>query len=117
MAFHHRRKLMPEICESLCHVEQNCSSNYDDCLKICSTNPQYYYYSQPPPLPPPLIPFFPLDDTSDHGKSHVLSPLLGPCSLRYRSCFLRFYLLCNLRKDLQKEEKILIATIESSNTE
>ncbi|XLR38850.1 hypothetical protein S83_023510 [Arachis hypogaea] len=60
MVFHHRRKLMPEICESLCHVEQNCSSNCDDCLKICITNPQYYYYSKPPPLIPPL----PLDDTN-----------------------------------------------------
>ncbi|XP_052108232.1 uncharacterized protein LOC110273787 isoform X2 [Arachis duranensis] len=72
MVFHHRRKLMPEICESLCHVEQNCSSNCDDCLKICITNPQYYYYSKPPPLIPPL----PLDDTSDHGNSHALSSYL-----------------------------------------
>ncbi|XLS71490.1 hypothetical protein HN51_028355 [Arachis hypogaea] len=52
----------------------NCSSNCDDCLIICITNPQFYYYSQP--LPPPPIPPLPLDDTSDHGKSHVLSPYL-----------------------------------------
>ncbi|XP_015959203.2 uncharacterized protein LOC107483104 [Arachis duranensis] len=74
MVFHHRRKLMPKICESLCHVEQNSSSNCDYCLKIYITNPQYYYYSQPPPPIPPL----PLDDTSDHGKSHALSPYLVP---------------------------------------
>ncbi|KAL1336212.1 hypothetical protein HN51_030614 [Arachis hypogaea] len=72
MVFHHRRKLMPEICESICKVEKNCSSNCEECLKLCITNPQYYYYSQPPPPIPPL----PLDDTSDHGKSHALSPYL-----------------------------------------
>ncbi|RYR03915.1 hypothetical protein Ahy_B06g083332 [Arachis hypogaea] len=76
MVFHHHRKLMPEICESLCHMVQNCSSNCDDCLKIYITNPQYYYYSQPLPPPLPLIPPLPLDDTSDHGKSQALSPYL-----------------------------------------
>ncbi|MED6108718.1 hypothetical protein PIB30_026809 [Stylosanthes scabra] len=76
---HHGRKLMPEICESLCHVDQNCSSSSDcdGCLKLCLTNPQYYYYfPQPPPPPPPPIPPLPLDDTSTNGKSHALSPYL-----------------------------------------
>ncbi|MED6204621.1 hypothetical protein PIB30_010743 [Stylosanthes scabra] len=74
MVLHHGRKLMPEICESICHVDQNCSSSdCDGCLKLCLTNPQYYYYySQPPPPIPPL----PLDDTSSNGTSHALSPYL-----------------------------------------
>ncbi|XP_016173074.2 uncharacterized protein LOC107615533 [Arachis ipaensis] len=92
MVFHHRRKLMPEICESLCHVEQNCSSNCDDCLKICITNHQYYYYSQPPPPPPPPIPPLPLDDTSDHGKSHVLLPYLVLALSIIRAAF--FVVIC-----------------------
>ncbi|MED6105907.1 hypothetical protein PIB30_000035 [Stylosanthes scabra] len=103
MVLHHGRKLMPEICESIYHVDQNCfSSNCDGCLKLCLTNPQYYYYYSQPPAP---ISPFPLDDTSSNGTSHALSTYLVLALSVSRSRFLRRYLLRNLRHSLSKRRR------------
>ncbi|CAL5187362.1 unnamed protein product [Lathyrus oleraceus] len=54
MGLHHR-KLIPEICDSICHIKEylpNCSSNKDCtlCFNICLTNLQNpFHYSSPPP--------------------------------------------------------------------
>ncbi|RDX68087.1 RING-H2 finger protein ATL54, partial [Mucuna pruriens] len=76
MGLHHR-KLLPEICESICHVKESepCLSDCTICLKICLTSPpQYPYYSPPPP---PQLAHFHLDDGgADQGNNHKISTYL-----------------------------------------
>ncbi|KAK7246720.1 hypothetical protein RIF29_41590 [Crotalaria pallida] len=74
MGLHHR-KLIPEICQIICHAEQEpCSSDCKVCLKVCLANPYPYYYSQPPPPTPPTP--FSLDENVHEGKQHKISTYL-----------------------------------------
>ncbi|XP_058751916.1 E3 ubiquitin-protein ligase RING1-like [Vicia villosa] len=71
MGLHHR-KLISEICDSICHINEalpNCSSNKDCtvCFNICLTNLQNpNYYSPPPPPPPPPQQEFPFYNSNQN---------------------------------------------------
>ncbi|XP_004485600.1 uncharacterized protein [Cicer arietinum] len=74
MKLHHRKLVVPEICEWICQGKNslsNCSSNKDCsvCFKICLTKPQLSYPYSPPP-PPPQVPssFYSLDENQNHHK-------------------------------------------------
>ncbi|TKY71491.1 RING-H2 finger protein ATL54 [Spatholobus suberectus] len=77
MGLHHR-KLMSEICESICHAKESepCSSDCKVCLKICLINPQYPFYYSPPALSPQLPPFHADADDVDQGSNHNISTYL-----------------------------------------
>ncbi|XP_020221172.1 RING-H2 finger protein ATL54 [Cajanus cajan] len=78
MGLHHRR-LIPEICASICHVKASepCSPDCTLCLKICLTKPPQYPFNYFPPLQPPPLPSFNSDvDVSDQGTYHRVSTYL-----------------------------------------
>ncbi|CAL0300819.1 unnamed protein product [Lupinus luteus] len=69
MGFHHR-KLIPQLCQFICHTEQKpCLSDCKDCIRLCLTNPYSYYYSQPPPITPLYL-------DQHEGKHHKISTYL-----------------------------------------
>ncbi|KAK7328121.1 hypothetical protein VNO77_22217 [Canavalia gladiata] len=69
------QKLIPEICELICHVKESESCSSSDCrvcLKICLTNPpQYSYYS--PPAPPSQVAPFDFDDDEHQGNNRNIT--------------------------------------------
>ncbi|CAK8530334.1 unnamed protein product [Lathyrus sativus] len=72
MGLHHR-KLISEICDSICHINEylpNCSSNKDCtvCFNICLTNLQNPFYYSPPPPPPPQQEFPFYHSNQNHHK-------------------------------------------------
>ncbi|KAE9595068.1 hypothetical protein Lal_00041305 [Lupinus albus] len=87
MGLHHR-KLIPQICELLCHTEQEpCLSDCKVCIKVCLTNPYSYYYSQPPPSTPLY-----LDQQEHHeGKHHKISTYL---ILSFSILLAAFFVVC-----------------------
>ncbi|XP_027336383.1 RING-H2 finger protein ATL54-like [Abrus precatorius] len=76
MGLHHR-KLIPDICQLICHVKDSepCSSDCTVCLKICLTNPPQITYDSPP-SPPPQVPPLYLYGDEEQGNNHNISTYL-----------------------------------------
>ncbi|CAK8530335.1 unnamed protein product [Lathyrus sativus] len=95
---HLHRKLIPELCELICHgidSVSKCSLNNDcaNCFKNClKTNPQYpnYYYPPPPPSPPPPQQEFPIYSSSNQNQHKLTNYFIITLSIL---AFI-FFLVC-----------------------
>ncbi|XP_058751961.1 RING-H2 finger protein ATL54-like [Vicia villosa] len=107
MGLHHR-KLIPEICDSICHINEalpNCSSNKDCtvCFNICLTNLQNpnYYSSPPPPPPPPPQQEFPFYN-SNQNQHKIINYFIITLSLLalifFLVCIRAIYVNCRSRR-------------------
>nr|AFK33981.1 unknown [Lotus japonicus] len=73
MVLHHRKLMMQEACEFICHGKDSgssCSSDCRVCLKICLTNPPQfpYFFPSPPPSPPQSSFYIDVDDHHHHHR-------------------------------------------------
>ncbi|KAL5096480.1 hypothetical protein RYX36_000807 [Vicia faba] len=101
---HDRRKLIPELCELICHginSVSKCSLNNDcaNCFKNClKTNPQYPYYYYPPP-PPQEFPFYSSSNQNQHKITNYFILILSLLALIFLLvCIRAIYVNCSSRR-------------------
>ncbi|KAL5096479.1 hypothetical protein RYX36_000806 [Vicia faba] len=96
----HHRKLISEICDSICHTP-NCSSNKDCtvCFNICLTNLQNpYYYSPPPPPPQEEFPFYNSNQNQHKITNYFIIILSLLALIFFLVCIRAVYVNCSSRR-------------------
>ncbi|XP_058751903.1 RING-H2 finger protein ATL52-like [Vicia villosa] len=105
---HHHRKLIPELCELICHgvnsvskcsLNNDCANCFKNCLKTKPLYPNYYY---PPPPPQDQQQEFPFYSSSNQNQHKIINYFIITLSLLafifFLVCIRACYVNCRSRR-------------------